>query len=303
MINESILELDINDIQRMVNPSECGVIGGKFLIAEIRGSMVAEIINRPFRFNGHMEIFCTKGGYEIEINRTSHLIEENTIVISMPGNIWKLSKSDRLSDGESQGIIIATTPAFTSGLMFDTLAILDEGEAVLENPIVRLNEKQAECAYLFAKLAIMVSNSGAPRATESLQFLASAGMNMVRDIWVEQVKYKMILQKSSPRSNQVFDSFLVLAKKYYQTERGVAFYAEKLGLTPKYLSRLVREVSGQSAPDWIDSFVIIEAKNLLRYSSRPIKEIAASLSFTSPSAFHAFFKSRTGMTPVEFRES
>jgi len=72
-------------------------------------------------------------------------------------------------------------------------------------------------------------------------------------------------------------------------------------LTPKYLSKLVKTASGRSAPDWIDSFVILEAKNLLKYSDIPIKEVVYRLHFPNPSVFHKFFKAHTGMTPSEYR--
>ena len=81
----------------------------------------------------------------------------------------------------------------------------------------------------------------------------------------------------------------------------MAFYASHLGLTPKYLSKLIKQVSGWSAPDWIDSFVILEAKNMLKYTDDSIKEIVFKLHFPNPSVFYKFFKAHTGMTPSEYR--
>ena len=65
----------------------------------------------------------------------------------------------------------------------------------------------------------------------------------------------------------------------------------------------MKTASGKSAPDWIDSFVILEAKNMLRYSDIPIKEIVSRLNFPNPSTFHKFFKLKTGMTPLQYRKS
>ena len=62
-----------------------------------------------------------------------------------------------------------------------------------------------------------------------------------------------------------------------------------------------RWASGRSAPDWIDSFVILEAKNLLRYSDESIKEIAYKLNFPSASVFNKFFKANTGLVPSDYR--
>ena len=99
------------------------------------------------------------------------------------------------------------------------------------------------------------------------------------------------------------DGFIKLVSEYHTSHRNVGFYADKLCLTPKYLSRVVRDVTGRSAPEWIDAFVILEAKNLLKYSGLAIKEIVYKLSFPNQSVFYKFFKSRTGMTPSEYRHS
>ena len=105
------------------------------------------------------------------------------------------------------------------------------------------------------------------------------------------------------RCKVVFDQFLNLVADHHTKERGMAFYADKMCLTPKYLSKLVKTASGKSAPEWIDSFVILEAKNMLRYSEIPIKEIVSRLNFPNPSTFHKFFKLKTGMTPLQYRKS
>jgi AraC-like DNA-binding protein len=69
------------------------------------------------------------------------------------------------------------------------------------------------------------------------------------------------------------------------------------------MSKLIKTATGKSAPEWIDAYVILEAKNLLKYSSDTIKQIVFKLNFPNQSVFYKFFKSRTGMTPSEYRNS
>ena len=83
----------------------------------------------------------------------------------------------------------------------------------------------------------------------------------------------------------------------------MAFYADKLCLSPKYLSKLIKEVSGKPAPEWIDSYVMLEAKHLLKYSNLPIKEIVYRLNFSNQTVFYKYFKAHTGMTPTDYRNS
>ena len=68
-------------------------------------------------------------------------------------------------------------------------------------------------------------------------------------------------------------------------------------------TKVVKNFSGKSAPEWIDAYVILEAKNLLKYSDLAIKEIVYRLNFPNQSVFYKFFKARTGMTPTEYRNS
>lgn len=98
-------------------------------------------------------------------------------------------------------------------------------------------------------------------------------------------------------------SFLRLLRSHYNTHRTIAFYADKLFLSPKYLSSIVKDVTGHSAADWIDHIVITEAKNLLRYSGLNIQQIAYRLNFSSQSAFGKYFKHFTGLSPTEFQKS
>ena len=104
------------------------------------------------------------------------------------------------------------------------------------------------------------------------------------------------------RNNYVRD-FIKLVHQHHKRERSVAFYASKLFISSKYLSSLVREASGRSAAEWIDEYVILEAKNQLRFSGKNIQQIAYDLNFTNQSAFGKYFKHLTGMSPTEFQRS
>mgnify|MGYP003252097294 CR=1 FL=1 len=89
--------------------------------------------------------------------------------------------------------------------------------------------------------------------------------------------------------------------KHYTQERSVGFYAGQLNLTPKYLTTLIRKTSGRTAVEWIDDYVVLEAKNLLKYSTMSIQEISYYLNFPNQSFFGKYFKNHTGMTPTAYR--
>lgn len=98
---------------------------------------------------------------------------------------------------------------------------------------------------------------------------------------------------------------VVYANGYWKTtsRKGVLpFMQDKLCVTAKYLSLISKEVSGQPAGNWIDEYVILEAKTLLKSSQMSIQEIADSLNFANQSFFGKYFKHHTGISPKEYRK-
>lgn len=109
------------------------------------------------------------------------------------------------------------------------------------------------------------------------------------------------LPRRADRAEEYFQRFIRTLGEHFRRERSVGFYARELCITPKYLTTLIRRVSGKSVSDWIDIYVTLEAKTLLRFSNRSIQEVAYALNFPNQSFFGSYFKRITGMSPTEFR--
>lgn len=109
-------------------------------------------------------------------------------------------------------------------------------------------------------------------------------------------------ERSSSRSSHVFFLFMEQLSAHYMREREVAWYADRLTLTPKYLSEVVKQVSGRTVSQWISTMVVMEIKSRLRNTDESIKEIAVALNFPNQSFLGKYFKNLTGMSPLEFRK-
>ncbi len=83
----------------------------------------------------------------------------------------------------------------------------------------------------------------------------------------------------------------------------MAFYADKLFISPKYLSLIIKEALGRSAAEVIDDYVILEAKNMLRFSGKNIQQVSYELNFPNQSSFGKYFKHLVGMSPSEYQRS
>lgn len=106
--------------------------------------------------------------------------------------------------------------------------------------------------------------------------------------------------KYSYKEELVF-KFLCLVIEHYNINRNVAFYANKLCVSPKYLTMVIKEISGKSAKEYIIEYTILEIKALLQNSAIDIKEIVSRTQFPNQSLLSRFFRKHTGMSPSQYR--
>lgn len=283
--------------------------GDDVIIGEASGERVEQnqailrMLQYPVRFDGYIIFYLKKGHFSVDVNLHTFEVREHSLMINVPGNIVKVSQYDEAHIDQLDLVFVLISKEFMSGIQFDFGKVFQDGLNLLHNPCIILDDFQMAVANDYMNLARKLIGAPLTYKRETIGSLLTSLTYLAADVWSKQVDEarKLALDPHATRSNQVFEHFLTLVSEHHNTERGVAFYADKLCLTPKYLSKLVKTASGRSAPDWIDSFVILEAKNLLKYSDLPIKEVVYRLHFPNPSVFHKFFKAHTGLTPMQYR--
>ena len=284
-------------------------LGADFLLGAVSGKRVEKseailkMLKYPVRFDGYILFFLRKGHFSLDVNLNTYDIHENSLLMVVPGNIVKLSayKEDHIGDAEL--LFALVSKEFLSSIRFDFNKVFQDTIRMWKNPCITLQGEELELAEDYFRLTRKILSSHQTNKKEILGSLLTSFTYVTLDVWTRQLaSARSEESQTSARVNQVFERFIELVTEYHNQERGMAFYADKLCLTPKYLSKLVKLSSGRSAPDWIDSFVILEAKNLLKYSDKPIKEIVYLLNFPNQSVFYKFFKAHTGMTPSEYRK-
>ena len=102
-------------------------------------------------------------------------------------------------------------------------------------------------------------------------------------------------------AEKIFARFIHLVEDNFRTQRRLSWYGQQLCITPKYLYGAVKAVSSITPTDWIDNYVTLEIKLLLRNTTKSIKEIAQDMNFSSQSFLGKYFKERVGMSPKEYR--
>lgn len=120
--------------------------------------------------------------------------------------------------------------------------------------------------------------------------------------------YERQFNTRSSQSQDFVQQFQNDLEAYFEDEKhldlgapSIAYFAEKANLSQHYFSDLLKKESGRAAKDHINDFIIEKAKNQLINSKEPISTIAYDLGFNYPHYFTRLFKSKTGQTPLEFR--
>lgn len=130
--------------------------------------------------------------------------------------------------------------------------------------------------------------------------LVSALLWYIDHLWSQ---HEQTIEHSQSREQRLFTDFIQLVTRYAPEHHTIDFYASQLCLTPRYLSTIIRQVSGKSAKQWIDDALVTRIKIDLKHSGKSIALIAEDMNFPNSSFFTKFFKRMTGLTPTQFQQS
>lgn len=122
-------------------------------------------------------------------------------------------------------------------------------------------------------------------------------------LFISELPYDTsLVTRDFRHKEEILKIFFHLAHRYFRTERQIQFYADKLNITTTYLSRVVREISGNTVNNYLTMLAYDEACNLLKTTDMTIGEISDALSFHDQSAFTNFFKLHSGCSPTAYRD-
>ncbi len=113
----------------------------------------------------------------------------------------------------------------------------------------------------------------------------------------------MSAMEASDNASRIFLQFLALVQQHCRCQRDVAFYAQRLCITPKYLSQVSKSVSGLPASEWISFYSAYELVTLLNDQSKTLTEVADLMHFETLSHFSRYTKKLLGKSPTEYRKN
>lgn len=284
-MKESIL-LDLHSsIQRQ---GHIEYIKDNFYICEL--SSKSDWPDYPFRVNMYICCICSCGESIGRINLIPYTLKGPGMSINIPG---QLLEHQSISD-DFRGACILMSKDFIGslGLPYNFQTYM----SVQENPIISLKESQFEAMMTYCSMIRKLFEINHPNTLDIIKHLTCAFFYGIGYYFHQTAENKKLSNEEVLMQN-----FLKEVQQSYKKERKVLFYADRLHLSAGYLSTLIKNFSGRTAAEWIDDFVTLEAKALLKSTNMTVQQISDELNFPSQSFFGKYFKRQTGVSPKEYK--
>ncbi|MBZ4656895.1 MAG: AraC family transcriptional regulator, transcriptional activator of pobA [Bacteroidota bacterium] len=284
--------ISLFDWRSEVNLEKADAIGEDLILLE--DPVVHSSFNNPLKVDIAAVIICTMGSMEGRVNLKHFIMKAPALFVVLPHQILELREYSRDFYGYyiimSHQSIDKLTAVYIKNL--HTLR-----NAVKNDPWTPLSKENMERMQLYFKaIQRIIRAEDNIHRVEIAELLAQAMY-----LEIENVFHKSLRNEKKSKRAVLTERFIDLLEHNYQKHRDAKFYADKLSLTPKYLSKIIEEDTGRSAVEWINNYVLLEAKALLKSTDLTIQQISAQLNFPSQSHFGKFFKNHTNLSPKEYR--
>ena len=288
-------------IRQMVPSGISLGIGDDFFISRLQDRLEYVHLKYPFRVDCYVAAYCVEGSVDCSINLNDYHLTTGTLLLFTPGNIVRITEPEQTA--HLRLTLICASTSFITGIGINPSKFLIEAMDVLRDPCIHLSTDETEMLHKYVNLALDITKTNPQFIKESIGGLVSSVFYQFAGFLADS-KRRQDLETPvrTSRQRQMLEQFIKLAINDHTREHLVGYYADKMCVTPKYLSKIVKEASGRSVPDWLNELLILDAKNMLRHSDMTIKEISSSLNFPSQSFFFRFFKNHTGQTPTQYRD-
>lgn len=275
----------------------------EFIIAELDGTLLrndadGSDFSAPIRMNAMLIVVPMQGSSRFYLDYVPYTMGDKQLMTIFPSHTIQLSNVS--TDFKAKMVVISNT--FVDGwvekrgpsminyfkLVKNPSTIIDEKERVLllEN-IQLLQNKIKDRSHFLRREALQVG---------TLAFLIEMGNILMG-------KKEGLTPQALTRKEELLNKFLEFLFIHCKEEHQVSFYADKLCISPQYLSLILKELTSKSASKWIDEALMTEAKILLKSPNMTVQQVANALNFSDQSTFGKFFKKHKKMSPLEYRKS
>lgn len=291
-----ISSFTLNELITMAGCEKRPGIMGECIAANSASEM--EIFRFPSRLNALIIGVGTEGETSLTSNLQEFRLKKDSLFIFSPKHILQVQSNNRF-----KAHLIVIAPDFLKRINIDTKRMMPLFLQFSSLPCMELTHAESQSLRSFISMVEQeLKGSETDFSSEIIGGLIAATIYKVGDILTHYLtEHPEVDSPIHNRAEEYFRQFTELLGEHYKHERSVGFYARQLCITPKYLTTLIKRISGKSVSEWIDNYVILEAKTLLKYSNMSVQEIAYYLNFPNQSFFGSYFKRNAGMSPSQYK--
>ena len=248
------------------------------------------------RMNFILIALCTKGQVEYSLDTQSHTVRPGELLVISERHVV----NNYASSPDFEGLAMILSVDFFREVINDVADLSAVFLLARSKPVMALSEHEMRIFtnYFYTiKDRIESVNNHFRKALVRTLLLA-----LLYDMSNVVYQFQQTTDQRLKRGDIIFTRFIKMVEEYCGRERRVSWYAGQLGITPKYLSETVKEVSRRTPNEWIDNYVIVELRVLLKNTTQSRKQIAEERHVANQSFLGKYFKEHVGVSPSEYRK-
>jgi len=291
-MNQEIIETDFEKAKKWVS--------GEYIEDDLL--LIDQLADAPFpaeprRMNFILLGFCTRGQVEYRVDTVEHVVHPGEVIIVSERHVVDHYKASP----DLMGLCMMVSVPFFKEVIRDVSDLSALFLFSRNHPVMKLTEREGEIFHrYFYAIRERITDSTNHFRRELIRTLMLA---MFYDLSNVIYSFRQQTNQRKSRADEIFAQFIKMVEANCKEERRVTWYAEQLGITPKYLSETVKHVSKRTPNEWIDNYVTLEIRVQLKTSTKSIKDIAKEMKFPNQSFLGKYFKEHVGMSPSDYRRS
>jgi AraC-like DNA-binding protein len=248
------------------------------------------------RMNFILIALCTKGQVEYSLDTQSLTVNPGEMLIVSERHVV----NNYVSSPDFEGLAMMMSVDFFREVVNNVADLSAVFLLARSKPVMTLSQHEIEIFsnYFYAiKDRIETIENHFRKALVRTLLLA-----MLYDMSNVVYQFQQSTDERLKRGDIIFTRFIKMVEEHCGRERRVSWYASQLGITPKYLSETVKAVSRRTPNEWIDNYVIVELRVLLKNTTKSIKQITDEMHFPNQSFLGKYFKEHVGVSPSQYRK-
>lgn len=234
-------------------------------------------------------VYVTEGRFSVTLNGMDAIVRKGEMMLFKYGDFL----SDSMFSVDCKGWIFITSEILTiankNSRVFSQLYALQSKQRVF-----KISDELGNLIVFHGRIA----HEKYRMAYYDIRFTLLSLANDIIQYFVSENNFE---NESHPTATAIYKRFNAILMESFPKPREVKWYADKLGVTPKYLTTITKRLSNRCVSEWIDEAVLADIRRLMIHTEESMKCIAATAGFNNPAFFGKYVKRHTGMTPMQLR--